>query len=254
MAALLSWFAFTSKHNWEINAYYCHNSTHQIHNEKSLNKRNNDATSSECFRPQIQPSSSQARKWIITELNTCGSAKRRLCWKHNSKAQKLTFQFVTNDTSCLVYRNANPHARRNSYRPENTAQVGTGDKYCQMCMYKQGSPAETQTPTQCNRIGRKYDPPAACVIAQQYSSATFVTPFFHTGACQIYCYFISFNCAGLKLRNLIVPKSASVSTNGLFSSNYELPTISKRGMSGVGRGGGGQNINSRSNWRGKAIT
>jgi len=74
----------------------------------SLNKGNNDATS-ESFRPQIQSHSSQTHKWIITELNTCGCAKRRVCWKYNSKAQKLTLPIVTNETSCLVHKPPPPN-------------------------------------------------------------------------------------------------------------------------------------------------
>jgi hypothetical protein len=46
-------------------------------------------------------------------------------------------------------------------------------------MYIQRNPTEIETPAHRNLFGRKQDCPAACVIAQQYSSATFVSLLFH---------------------------------------------------------------------------
>jgi hypothetical protein len=47
-----------------------------------------------------------------------------------------------------------------------------------MCI--QSSPAEIRTPTQCNLIGRSMTAPPP-VIAQQFSSATFLSSRFHSG-------------------------------------------------------------------------
>jgi hypothetical protein len=45
-----------------------------------------------------------------------------------------------------------------------------------MCVYTKGSPIEIQTPGHWHLTGR----PDTCVIAQQYSSATFVSLHFHS--------------------------------------------------------------------------
>jgi hypothetical protein len=47
-------------------------------------------------------------------------------------------------------------------------------------MYVQGSPVEIQTSTHWSLIGRSMTAPHACVIAQQYSSTTFVSLRFHS--------------------------------------------------------------------------
>jgi hypothetical protein len=44
----------------------------------------------------------------------------------------------------------------------------------------QGDAVEIQTPTHWNLIGSSMTAPAACVIAQQYSSATFILLVFHS--------------------------------------------------------------------------
>jgi len=49
-----------------------------------------------------------------------------------------------------------------------------------MTVYVQGSSVEIQTQTQRNPLGRSMTRPAACVIAQQYSSATNVSLRYHS--------------------------------------------------------------------------
>ena len=49
-----------------------------------------------------------------------------------------------------------------------------------VCIYVQGRPVEIHARTHRNLIGRSMTAPAACVIAQQYSFATFVSLRFHS--------------------------------------------------------------------------
>ena len=57
-----------------------------------------------------------------------------------------------------------------SFVPEVPAQVGTEYAYSQLYLYIQESPHEIRNPTHWILIGS-----ATCVIAQQYSSAIFVS-------------------------------------------------------------------------------
>jgi len=67
--------------------------------------------------------------------------------------------------------------------------------------HKRESPVEIQTPTHRNLIGRKHYRPTACVVAQQYSSITFISLRFQNrkekiGACFKNVIFLLFkNCA-----------------------------------------------------------
>ena len=58
-------------------------------------------------------------------------------------------------------------------RKLNCAQFGF-EQICGMYMYMQRSPVEIRTPAGWNVIGHSITRPAACVIAQQYSSGTFI--------------------------------------------------------------------------------
>jgi len=67
---------------------------------------------------------------------------------------------------------------RKAPHKSNSAQVAVEHKHCHP--YNQGSPAESQSPVHWEMIGRSPRPtPAAFVIAQQYSYATFVSQRFH---------------------------------------------------------------------------
>ena len=58
--------------------------------------------------------------------------------------------------------------------PEGLGQVAVRYACAQLCVYMQGSPVEISEPER-----RQQDRPAACVVAQQYSSATCVSVLFH---------------------------------------------------------------------------
>jgi len=66
-------------------------------------------------------------------------------------------------------------------RKSKFAQIGIQLLCGHPCMYIQGSPFEIQTPKHWNWICPSVTAPAACVIiAQQYSSATFISINFHS--------------------------------------------------------------------------
>jgi len=69
---------------------------------------------------------------------------------------------------------------RNMHVPEDAAECGTAHKHGRISMYIQGSPAEIQNPTHSVSDIPQHDYPAACVIAQQYSTSTFVQWRFHS--------------------------------------------------------------------------
>ena len=52
--------------------------------------------------------------------------------------------------------------------------------YIYIYIHTQGSPVEIMTPNTLESDGVKLDRPAACVIAQQYSSAMYVRIRFHS--------------------------------------------------------------------------
>jgi hypothetical protein len=63
--------------------------------------------------------------------------------------------------------------------PDKSAQDGIENMHIVNYVYRQASPAEIQTPIHRNWISRSSTPQAACVIAQQYPSATFASLRFH---------------------------------------------------------------------------
>jgi hypothetical protein len=82
-------------------------------------------------------------------------------------------------------------------------------------MYK-GVQLEFQTPSHWNLISRSTTAPVACVIAQQYSSATVVSLRFHPRKenCgtlfKTTLFHLKKNCVAVKMHNLNFPKSGSV--------------------------------------------
>jgi len=68
--------------------------------------------------------------------------------------------------------------------PEGLEQVAVRYACGQLCVYMQGSPVETSEPE-----WRQQDRPAACVVAQQHSSATYVSVLFHYRTRKIRCAF-----------------------------------------------------------------
>jgi len=67
-----------------------------------------------------------------------------------------------------------------SYVPKDMVKGGIEYSCGQLYMYFQGSPDEIQTPIALEPDRPQHYHPAACVIAQQYSSATFVSLHFHS--------------------------------------------------------------------------
>ena len=83
------------------------------------------------------------------------------------------------------------HHNRDPPRPYSTVHVAEGleqvaVRYAcgQLCVYRQGSPVET-----AEHERRQQDRPAACVVAQQYSSATCASLLFHYRTRKIRCAF-----------------------------------------------------------------